>query len=183
MNIGVFGCDPGGHTGCAWGVLDPGAKGGVAEALQNRINAGSSTVTGDERTQIREVATLWQSFYRACVQTACMPPDRLWFVMENFILKPGETAGGKDSTIPLALIWGIEGYRMGRADEWKQSHPRGKQSMPTMILQMAGQAKGYATGARLKEWDVWVRGREHERSAWSHIAYFLQHYMIQRGSS
>lgn len=161
----------------AWGIFNPHAE-SVEEMLKTRMEAGSTTVTGDERTQIREVADLWQSFYRTCVRSALLPPDRVWFVMENFILKPGETAGGSDATISLALIWGIEGYRMGRADEWAE-HKRGQVMMPSMILQMAGQAKSYATGDRLKEWTVWIKGREHERSAWSHIGFFLKKYKIQ----
>jgi hypothetical protein len=91
------------------------------------------------------------------------------------VLKPGETAGGRDATSPLALIWGVEGYRMGRADQWNESR-RGQMRqvvMPPMILQPASQAKTYATNTRLKEWDLWVVGREHERSAWAHVALFL----------
>lgn len=178
MNIGVFSCDPGGATGTAWGIFNPHAT-SVEEMLKTRMEAGSTTVTGDERTQIREIASLWQSFYSACVRSALLPPDRIWLVMEDFILKPGETAGGKDATISLSLIWGLEGYRMGQEDQFKLLKRGAISKRPPMILQMAGQAKSYATGQRLKDWDVWIVGREHERSAWSHIAYFLQKYKQQ----
>lgn len=181
MNIGVFGCDPGGHTGLAWGIFDHRAKGGVAEALQTRMNAGSATVTGDERQQIREVTEIWRSFYSACVRSALLPPDHVWLVFEDFIMRPGQTAGGRDSTIPLALIWGIEGYRMGRADEWSENN-RGPLHVPSLVLQTAGQASSFATAERLKEWDLWVRGREHERSAWKHVALFVQRYMNQHSA-
>jgi hypothetical protein len=46
-----------------------------------------------------------------------------------------------------------------------------------MILQLASQAKSVATNARMKDWGIWVVGREHERSAWAHIACFLKKYM------
>jgi hypothetical protein len=178
MNIGVFSCDPGGATGVAWGIFNPHAKGGAGEALLTKQLSGSATVEGDLRNQIREIAELWQAFYRACVNSAQLPPENVWFVMEDFIYKPGTVYGGEDSMISTGLIWGIEGYRMGTRDEWKR-HKRGQIKMPDMILQTASEAKGYMTNARLKEFGCWVVGRDHERSAWQHIGFFLKHYIQQ----
>lgn len=176
--IGVFANDPGGHSGLAWGIFDPHRTGGVGEALKERTHAGSTTVGGGPREQIVEIATLWQSFYRACVHDKGLSPSDVWFVCENYVLKPGETVGGGDTSISTSIIWGVEGYRMGRADEWRE-HKRGQIVMPSLILQMAGQAKAYATGPNLKRWGVWTVGREHERSAWAHIALFLNRYREQ----
>lgn len=176
MNIGVFAVDPGGSTGVAWGIFDPNPP--IEEVLKERMLAGSATISGDVRQQIREIATLWQAFYRSCVRSALLPPDHVWFVCEDYIYTVGNTYGGEPAAISTSLIWGIEGYRMGRADEWRE-HKRGTLVMPTMVLQTAGQAKGFATNTRLKEWDVWVVGREHERSAWQHVAYFLAKYKEQ----
>ena len=150
--------------------------------LRDRMNAGSNTVTGDERTQIRGIAECWQAFYRACVRSALLPPENVWFVCEDYIYTAQNTYAGDSAGISTALIWGVEGYRLGTADEWDRAHrgsQRKRQKMPAMVLQTASQAKGFATNARLKEWDVWVVGREHERSAWQHIAYFLKRYAIQ----
>jgi hypothetical protein len=179
MNVGVFAVDPGGHTGLAWGIFDPGHKEGFTGALRDRLLSGSTTIIGDERTQIAEMSSLWSDFYNACVRSACLPPQNVWLVVEDFILKPGETAGGKDATSPIALIWGLEGYRMGRLYEFQQ-HKRGPAHMPEMVLQLAGQAKTVATNARMKDWGIWVVGREHERSAWAHVACFLKKYMAAR---
>lgn len=176
MNIGAFGVDPGGSTGLAWGIFDPGRS--VADALLTKMNSGSVTVTGDERTQIREVCEVWRSFYNTCVKDALLPIDHVYLVMEDYIYVPGVAYTGDSASISTALIWGIEGYRMGRRDEWAATH-RGPAVLPPMILQTASQAKGFATNARLKEWGVWVKGRDHERSAWQHVAYFLQRYMLQ----
>lgn len=176
MNIGVFAVDPGGQTGLAWGIFDPKDKDGLEGALRNKMLSGSTTISGDERAQITEMASIWSDFYNACVRSACLPPQNVWLVVEDFVLKPGETAGGKDATSPVALIWGLEGYRMGRRDEWKQ-HKRGPAVMPPMILQMAGQAKSVATKQRMRDWGIWVVGREHERSAWAHVACFLKKYI------
>jgi hypothetical protein len=179
VNVGIFGCDPGGHTGLAWGIFDPRAE--IGDALRGRMNAGSATVTGSEREQIREITSWWAAFYRQCIRSALLPPDRVWIAMEDFVLKPGDTAGGRDATSPLALIWGFEGYRMGRADEWYENK-RGQNrqvAMPPMITQMAGQAKSYATKTRIREWDLWVVGKEHERSAWAHVALLLKRIQQQ----
>lgn len=177
VNIGVFACDPGGHTGMAWAVIDPSKP--TAEALLEREHYGSATVVGSERQQIREITAIWQSFFRLCVHDLKMPPERIWFAMEDFILKPGEHSGGKEGIFPAMLIWGVEGYRMGQADEWAVTHEGGKLVLPTMVLQPAGMASTYATGARLKSWGLWVVGREHERSANKHLATFLRTYKRQ----
>lgn len=176
MNIAVFAVDPGGHTGMGWGIFDPTLK-DVGEQLRGRLSAGGATITGDQRTQIRGIVDLWQGFYHESV-AKFIPPDQVWYVCEDYILKPGETAGGGESTISAELIWGVEGYRMGQAAQARK-YRRGLVVMPDMVLQMAGQAKSYATGRRLKEWDCWTVGKEHERSAWAHIAFFLKRYQIQ----
>lgn len=150
----------------------------MEHSLENRMLHGSATISGDERTQIREIASLWSAFYNACVRTALLPPDRIWLVVEDYIYTASNTYGGDSAAISTSLIWGLEGYRMGRADEWKK-HKRGTAVMPSMILQSASEAKGYATNARIKEWGLWVVGREHERSAWQHIARFLKKYKEQ----
>jgi len=184
MNIGVFGCDPGGHTGIAWGVFNPHAKGGAAEALKSKMCDGSTTIDGDARSQIRQIVKLWQGFYRECVFVKQLPPENVWFVMEDFIYKPGTIYGGESSEISTQIIWGVEGYRMGTKDEWSK-HKRGAFAthMPDMILQTAGEAKGYCTNDRMKEFGIWVRGREHERSAWAHIATFVARYIKQHGTN
>jgi hypothetical protein len=184
MNIGVFSCDPGGATGLTWGIFNPHA-GSIEKILASKLEDGSTTVTGDERTQIREVATLWQSFFSGCVRSALLPPERVWFVCEDYIYAPGVNYEGDSAKISTALIWGIEGYRMGRADEFRVGRGRKQVHVPTMILQPAGMAKSYATKERLKEWGMWERGhggkREHEFSALQHLVFFLHRYSIQHG--
>lgn len=176
MKVGALACDPGGASGVAWGIFDPKASGGIDEALLGKMNSGSATVTGTEREQIREISQLWQAFYRACVTDARLPPDRVFLVFEDFIYAGGVNYSGDSAKISTSIIWGVEGYRMGCADEFAR-HRRGQVAMPPLYLQTAGQAKGYAKNQRLKDWGLWVVGREHERSAWQHIAYWLAQYM------
>lgn len=179
MNIGVFAMDPGGHTGLAWAILDPADPDGITGSLRNRMNSGSATIAGDERTQIAEIAAIWAAFYSACVRSALLKPSDVWFVCEDYIYAPGVNYSGESAAISTALIWGVEGYRMGRRDEWKEHNPRKTAAIPSMILQPAGVAMQFATNARLKEWDCWVVGRDHERSAFRHLAAFLSKYKTQ----
>jgi hypothetical protein len=171
MEIGVFGVDPGGATGLAWCIVDPTLK-SVSEQLRTRRHRGSVTTEGSERKQIREICTLWNSFFEACRDEGIWH-DRIWFICEDFVYTGSNTYSGDSAKISTSLIWGIEGYRMGMSDQLDGE-------MPSMILQTASEAKTYATPARLKEWDCWVRGRDHERSAHQHLAFFLRKYQIQR---
>lgn len=169
MNIAIFGIDPGGHTGVAWGIFDPGKK-TFEECVKSRTEFGSRTIEGEWQDQAFTLARAWQNFLTRCVTKLQLPPERVKLVCENFIQKPGMTAGGQDSTIPLLIIGGIEGYRYGQAHEWEKNHPVGQLYCPPMILQMAGEASAFANKDRLRQWDLWIVGKEHERSACKHVA-------------
>lgn len=179
MNIAAFAVDPGGRTGLDWAVLNPLVD--PWAALKTRMLGGSATVQGDARTQITEIASLWSSFYNSVVRSACLPPERVYLLVEDFVYAPGVNYEGESARISTQIIWGLEGYRMGRRDEWLQRPGRRKQAiMPPMILQTASQAKSYATAKRFRDNDCWERGfggqNEHIFSARQHIAYFLQRY-------
>ena len=68
---------------------------------------------------------------------------------------------------------------MGRRDQFLQDFPKAEVVMPPLVLQMAGDAKIYSKTPFLKPAGAWIVGREHERSAWSHIALFLTMYRKQ----
>jgi hypothetical protein len=176
LNVGIFSCDPGGATGLAWGVFDPNVE--IGESLRGRMKAGSATIEGDIRSQIREISGKWQEFYKECVQVGLLPHDKVWYVCENFIYSGGSYQG-ESAMISTALIWGVEGYRMGRADQWAAGHGRRKIVVPQVVLQNPGDASAFAKDARLREWGLWIRGKQHERSAWRHLALFLKKYQIQ----
>lgn len=167
--IGVFSVDPGGTSGIGWGVFDPSLP--FEEMLAKRTRHGSAEIRGEYNNQVRATCTLYNQF----VTNIPLSPGDIWFICEDFV-PYGGGVGGKEGISPAFLIGGIEGYRMGQYDALKR---RGEKPLPPLILQTAGQAKGYATNARLKEWDIWVVGSDHKRSAWQHIAYFLKRYQLQ----
>lgn len=159
--------DPGGHTGLAWGIFDETAS--VSQALQNGIDKGSTTITGDEYEQIVAGADHWIRFYRDCVNRRLLLPEQIEFVSEDFVQRPGG-GGGKEGNSPLRILWGIEGYRLGRAAEFKgRRGSLAKIYAPRAILQHPSLGSAI-TSRRLREYGCWVVGREHERSAWKHIA-------------
>jgi hypothetical protein len=171
--IAILAIDPGGSTGVAYGVFDARAKDrDVGDILRTGVYTGSTTIQGDEYAQIREIARLWTQFFRKNVQIGQMDPDSVEFVSEDFILRPGSHGGGKEGISPVRILWGVEGYRMGREDEFKgRRNSKHKLTFRRpVILQTAGQAATYASNQRLRDWDLWVVGKEHERSAWRHIA-------------
>ena len=170
----IFAVDPGGHTGIAWGTFNVTER-NVGDALANRVLAGSTTLEGDERQQVIDLAELWHDFFRTAVKKQGLAPNAVELVFEDFTLRPGSHGGGKEGTSPERISWGFIGYRLGAEAEWRRSHRRTPAYSPQIIWQQPGDSSAFSAVGRkkqyrLKDWDVWVVGREHERSAWSHIA-------------
>jgi hypothetical protein len=161
---GLFCVDPGGHTGVAWSVVNIGEK-TAADAMRQRLHRGSDTLEGPEAVQIRDLYKMWVTFKRLCVTQGCMEPEWVELVFEDFVLRGGQHAGGRDGTWPERIAWGFEGYRMARADAW---HTKPKH-YSEIVWQMPGAASTYRTRERLTAAEAWVKGREHERSAYSHM--------------
>jgi hypothetical protein len=157
--------DPGGSTGLAWGIFDETAS--ISDALSRGIHKGSATVEGDEYQQIVEIARHWMEFYRLCVLTCMLPPENVEFVSEDFIERTD--LRGKKHQSPIRILWGVEGYRMGRAAEFagRRTSPR-RVYAPRVILQHPSLGSA-VDSKRLRAYGVWVVGRQHERSAWRHI--------------
>lgn len=169
-NRAIFALDPGGHSGIAMGIFDCAPERDIADAMKNGIAKDSTTIEGDEYEQIKLISTFWVTFYRDCVFNRCMPPDSVEFICEDFVQRPGGS-GGKEGQSPIRIMWGVEGYRMGRADEYKGRKVNAKSKIlaPRMILQQPGDAAALGSSKRLKDWGCWIVGKEHERAAWKHI--------------
>lgn len=161
--IGLFCVDPGGHTGVAWGIVDERAF-SAAESVKNRLVAGSSTFDGDPMDQARHLFQMWVEFKRVCVTCGLMEPESVELVFEDFVLYGGQHSGGRDGTAPLPIIWAFEGYRWGRHDSY-----RTHKHISEIIFQKSSQASTYKTCKRLENAGAWIVGKEHERSAFSHM--------------
>ena len=167
MNVGLFCVDPGGHTGVAWAICNPLAH-TVEEAMKTRMHTGSTTTTGSEPKQIRDLYKLWVDFKAYAVNEALLPVEQVQLVFEDFVLRGGQHSGGRDGTTPERIAWGFEGYRMGRLDQWKRGHQ--SYHYTPIVWQLPASASRFRSKNRLDAYDAWVKGREHERSAYSHMA-------------
>jgi ABC-type taurine transport system ATPase subunit len=161
--------DAGGHTGVAWGIFD--TKVTTAEALMAGIDKGSDTITGLEVSQIKDLSRRWRQFFYKCVNQGCMPTESVELIVEDFVLRPGGHGGGKEGNVSQRIAWGLLGYRLGQADEFERAMQE-PATVNQVIFQIPS-AMSFATDKRLREWGLWVRGREHERDAWRHVAYRL----------
>lgn len=161
--IGIFAVDPGVHTGIAWAIVDERSK-TAAEAVANRINDGSYTLVGDPVYQARSLFKAWEEFKIRCVIGGRMEPDHVELIMEDFVLRGGQHAGGKDGTAPERIAWAFEGYRHGRFDTFRKT-----KHLTEVIWQQPSAASTYKTRKRLENASAWIVGKEHERSAFSHM--------------
>lgn len=148
----------------AWATLDETAYRAL-DAVANRINSDSRTLVGPERDQIRQLYHMWTKFKREAVQIGRMEPDQIDLVIEDFVLFPGEKPG-KSTTTPERIAWGMEGYRMAMSDSYRRSLPK---HYNEIIWQKAGAAHRFKSQEILKQANAWVVGKQHERSAFSHM--------------
>jgi hypothetical protein len=156
----IFAIDAGESTGTAWGIFNPKAP-TVKESINNGLNIGSSTIKGDEWAQAQALYDLWTAFKTKCVQTNLMDPQSVELIIEDFILRPGSHAGGKVGIASARIAWMFEGYRLGRADKFtRDKHTSSTIWQPPSAMRHERRLKGTIG---------WVKGREHERSAFCHI--------------
>jgi hypothetical protein len=174
---GLFCVDPGGSTGIAWAIIDESQRTAI-EAMKNRLHRDSMTITGNEEKQVRELFRLWESFKRLAVETCLLEPKQVEPVFEDFILRGGPVVAGRVGTMPERISWGFEGYRMGRFDQWRRNHKKAHYS--PIVWQQPGAAARFGNKDILKEAEAWIKGKPHERSAYSHMIYRINILMDNR---
>jgi hypothetical protein len=174
VNVGIFAIDPGIHTGLAWGIINPHAR-LAADAMRERIKSNSITIVGEPLGQAREIWRIWEAFFKECVVVGCMDPEYVNLVSEDFVLRPGPHAGGKDGTAPERIIFAFDGYRNGRYDTYRKNR-----YLAPIYWQQPSAASRYNSQKMLKPVGAWVVGREHERSAMAHM--YLRTATIMSGS-
>jgi hypothetical protein len=154
--------DPGESTGVAWGIVDERADTAL-HAVRDRLRAGSTTVTGEPPEQVHALYKLWTDFKLDCVARAQLEKEWVDLVIEDFVLFPGEKPG-RSTTAPERIAWGFEGYRMGRYDSYRRT-----KHYTTPVWQKSGTAHRWKNREMLEQADAWIRGRDHERSAFAHM--------------
>jgi|SRR5215472_6362250 len=165
----IFCIDPGQSTGVAWGIVNENHRGTALEAVAQRLESDSTTVTGEEREQIRELYRLWTYFKRRCVHVNQLEPEQIDLVIEDFVLFPGEKPG-RDTTWPERVAWGFEGYRMAMYDRHRPHASPPLRHITHARWQKSSAASRFFKDRKLMtEAGVWIRGKDHERSAFGHM--------------
>jgi hypothetical protein len=155
-HIGIFAVDPGGHTGVAWGAFPLDAN-LVKDAMVGRICAHSVTITGNEPDQIEQLVALYAEFLIKLFDEKITRSD---LVIEDFSLTPGSHTPGKEGISPVRYAWGFVGYLWGQQGI----------NHPPVNWQLPSNAMRYNSRKFHDSYNTWVKGREHERAAWAHIA-------------
>ena len=164
----IFCIDPGKSTGVAWGILNEQYKGYALEAVRDRINSGSITITADEVQQTRLLYKLWTEFKRRTVTKNLLEPDQIDLVIEDFVLFPGEKPG-RDTTVAERVAWCFEGYRMANFDRHRPHANPPMRHYTSITWQKSGAASRFAQKDILTRADAWIVGKQHERSAFAHM--------------
>ena len=167
--LAIFACDPGGSTGLAWGIVDLRAD-TVIEAMANRTHSGSDTITygrieklkSDKFQeavilQVDHIMSHWDRFLDEYMSEYEKHGDiDIEFVCEHFVLTGGQARHkpGVEGIFPAFLI----GALINRI------YP------DTLVLQTAGMGMKWNKRDHLTRYNAWVRGREHERAAFAHMA-------------
>ena len=165
--IGVFAIDPGGTTGCAWGVFT--WKGTVGKTVAEGPLLGSAQVSGsDELQHASEVLALLRQFSALCSRAGVR---RVEVVIEDFVLRPQIATKGREMLSPVRITALLEGLYCGLNEKRLE-----------YTLQGPSEAKGFATNERLAKWGVQTHGGgRHAKDAWRHIAVYLAKLTTNKG--
>lgn len=165
--LAIFSVDPGGSTGVAWGIVNLRAD-TVVDAMRERTHDGSTTITAGRieklkswpfqqavRYQVKTIMELYDQFLAEFLRESRHGDIDIEFVCEHFILTggPARHKPGIEGIFPAFLVGALI-----------QAHE------DEVILQSAGVGMKWNTRQHLDRYAAWIRGREHERAAFAHMA-------------
>jgi hypothetical protein len=172
----IWFADPGVSSGVAWGIFNLKSK-DTAVAMRTRLFSGSATITTETydtdaiHEHARKLYTYWRAFKISAVRSHMMFPEQVVCGMEDFVLYPGrQHTPGIEGIFPAYIIGAFEGYRLAHFDRYP---PSNKHYTP-LVRQGASLMTRHNNQNTLKNGECWIRGREHERSAFSHIWAYLK---------
>lgn len=146
----VFALDPGGTSAVAAAYVD--LKPTLKETLLSARRKKTMEVEGTWSEQGAIIGDLMARFLFAAQVESRLSLDRIHFVFEDFVLRmPAVTTN-------LTSIWVMASAATHHG-----------LTKPEIEYQQPSEAKALATNARLKMWDLWVYGSEHERDANRHL--------------
>lgn len=163
----VFAVDPGGVTGVARGIFE--SRPTLKETLRVSSAGGSVEaweVEGPSEVQAHEIAEEFLDWSASLmIDGYCGAPD-ISLAFEAFALRQRSV-----DLAPVEVTWGVRtlltprsSARAGTLQDFAGGH--------TWEYQSPSDAKGFATSARLKTWELYKlgRGSDHKRDALRHLA-------------
>lgn len=167
--FGVMAVDQGGSTGIAYGILDDTHESTLRKLELIELKE-SQTISGHWSTQ---AVTIAENFSRFRVLCGREFPQAIpaYLVMEDFILTRFASSE-REGIYPAWIGGAVHGYRLGMARAYEKGG-WGPAAEIGVTWQQPSEAMTFATDERLKSWGFWVRGKEHERDAFRHLAYFV----------
>lgn len=167
LNRALFVVDPGASTGVAWAIVDDEAD-TVADAMFHRFYSGSATVHEGKiekagglefqkiiRSQVHEIVNLWESFCDEVMVQINKHGGTIEVVAEHFVLTPSpHHKPGVEGIVPAFLIGALI------------------EALPEeeIIFQTAAKGMRLNNQQKLRGYDAWIVGKEHERAAFAHMA-------------
>lgn len=157
--LGVMAVDPGTETGVAWAVC--GASGTIRDRLGSAPSPPkSATLAGPYVGQAYEIFARWVQFIERAEQISNRLGEEIYcsIVFEDYILTRLDSfeRHGLDPVRVTSAFCALLG------DKWN-----------AVKYQQPGEAMTFATNPRLKQWGLWVKGKDHERAAMKHLVTFL----------
>jgi hypothetical protein len=176
----IFAIDPGGKTGVAWGFFNAEADsvGSAIKRARKKSSIKAYELAGPTWAQGIVLGQTYKDFFFRCNVELAMDVADIHLVIEDFQLrqKNVDLAPVEVTNSFIAAIAGTDG---GEAESVKKTDDIGTRVVCTdqyswpygrPIYQQPSTAMTYATNARLRDWDAWVRGSEHMRDAMRHLA-------------
>lgn len=162
----VFAIDPGGTTGISCGAFP--RRGSMKSRLQRGrklwhghlpILEARANVPNAYSDEMAAAFVIVQSINKF---SESVKPLRVHVVVEGFVInrKPGSMK--REGLSPVRIASSLEALLYLNAPsgmEWEQEP----------VYQLAAEAKGFVTDARLRDWGMWHVGKEHARDASRHL--------------
>jgi hypothetical protein len=164
-SVAVMTVDAGKVTGVAGAYLNLKRAATTEQALKRAVRKKAiqvEQITGSVEEQAWAIYHMWDRFAAlANFERGIAIPD-IHLCFESFQLRQ------KDAELwPAEINAGFRCIARGESGAWPVFSTRVEQRLH---YQSPSQAKGYATDARLRKWNVWAVGLEHGRDATRHLA-------------
>ena len=161
--VGIFAVDPGTTTGVAYNDTPLVTGLPPKDAFAQAGLTVEQVDCNDEREGTSEIVGLWEVLTQGW-KIQGVQQQHMFFVIEDFILRPGPHSSARSGLSPVRMTARIQ----GQLDRARQ---------PVYIFQTPADAKATWTNERLRRADLWTKGMEHGRDATRHMALFYKRHL------